>query len=472
MVLQNNGSAPLEQKTKEAFESLSGESVLSTVRRMELEKELLEQFHLQEQIFSLVPVPLVMKDANSVYLHVNQAFVDFFALRREQVLGKGPFDIFSPELARRILEEDREIIRSGVPATDLERRIKDGHGKMVWLKSYKGPVFNSSGEIIGIVGGNMDITAVKTAEEALRKSEERWMFAIEGAGDGICEWNLENDETFFSKQLKSMLGYEDDEIAPIFEELERRIHPDDYPETRRLLEQHLRGETQSFFHEFRLATKDGGWIWILDRAKVIERSDDGMPLRMIGILTDITRRKSAEEMILHQATHDMLTGLPNRMLFNDRLFMAMADGKRIGKKTALIFLDLDNFKTVNDTLGHQMGDLLLMAVAERLSKEIREIDTLARFGGDEFAFVIPFLETKRAPPPLQIEFNRVFAGSFGSTASPFLSRGAWVSPSTPTTATIWRRLCNRPIWRCTGRKEKEGTLGASGTKRFVQSVHM
>ena len=101
---------------------------------MELVKELLEQFHLQEQIFSLVPVPLVMKDANSVYLHVNQAFADFLGLPREQVLGKGPFDLFSHEFAQRIFEEDQEIIRNGVPATDLERRIKDGHGKMVWLK--------------------------------------------------------------------------------------------------------------------------------------------------------------------------------------------------------------------------------------------------------------------------------------------------------------------------------------------------
>jgi len=400
MVLQKKGPAPLRQKTKKEFESLSGEPLISTSRRMELEKELLEQFHLQEQIFSLVPVPLVMKDANSVYLHVNQAFADFLGLPREQVLGKGPFDLFSPEFAQRIFEEDQEIIRNGVPATDLERRIKDGHGKMVWLKSYKGPVFNSSGGVIGIVGGNMDITAVKNAEEALRKSEERWKFAVEGAGDGVSEWNLETGDVFYSKQWKAMLGYKDDEIAPTFEEQKKRIHPDDLSEVMRALEQHLRGETPSFSHEFRMATKNGGWIWVLDRAKVIEWSDDGAPLRMIGIYTDITRRKSAEEMILHQATHDMLTGLPNRMLFNDRLFMAMADGKRLGRKTALIFLDLDNFKTVNDTLGHQMGDLLLMAVAERLSKEIREIDTLARFGGDEFAFVIPFLENKEGAAAL------------------------------------------------------------------------
>lgn len=361
---------------------------------LRLDDDLFDQIDLRGQYFSLFPIPLFIKDTQSVFIHVNQAFADFLALPVDEVIGRGPFDLYPAEFAHNILEQDRMVMESATAATDLECMFKNGRGELVWLKSYKGPVFNAKNEVIGLVGGDMDITASKEMEEALKKSEERWKFALDGAGDGVCEWNIASDEVFFSKQWKNMLGYDNDESFTSFQELEKRVHPDDYREMKSKLEEHLLGKTSSFSHEYRLVTKRGGWVWVLNRAKVFEWGEDGSPLRLIGVFTDITRRKNAEEMILHQATHDMLTGVANRMLFNEKLFTAMADGERLGLKTAVIFMDLDNFKEINDTLGHLMGDLVLMAVAERLDGEIREIDTLARLGGDEFAFILPHLKDR------------------------------------------------------------------------------
>ncbi|MDI9388503.1 MAG: diguanylate cyclase [Synergistota bacterium] len=359
--------------------------------REEADQGLLEHLAFQERCFSVFPIPMFIKDRRSVYVFVNEAFADFLALPPDQVLGRGPFDLFSPEFASKIIEQDQAVMTSGRSSVDFEAPFRTGRGELVWLKSYKSPVFNDRDEVIGLMGGDMDITASKRAEEERKRNEERWKFAVDGAGDGVCDWNIETGEVFYSSQWKALLGYRDDEIEPSFAELESRIHPEDLQEMNRRLEEHLHGLSPSFSHEFRLRTKSGAWIWVLNRAKIFEWKDDGSPFKMIGVFTDITRRKSAEEMILHQATHDMLTGLPNRLLFNERLYAAICDAIRLGGMSALFFMDLDNFKAINDTMGHSMGDLVLMAVAERLSGETRAADTLARLGGDEFAIVMPLI---------------------------------------------------------------------------------
>ncbi len=362
--------------------------------RKELEEQLKDQLELQEQIFATIPVPLVLKDRQSRFLQVNEAFADFVNMTRKDILGKGPYEVFSPDLAELVFQEDREILRTGETKMDLERRVRDGHGRLIWLKSYKGPIRNSRGKNVGIVGGNMDITAVKDAEEALRESEARWKFALEGSGAGVWDLNIRTGEIFFSKQWKAILGYEDQEVRNSLDEWKRLIHPDDSEATFRQIELHNEGKTDVCTAEFRMKRKDGNWCWILGRGKVVELDGDGKPLRMIGTHTDITERKNAEKIIFHQATHDLLTDLANRSLFNDRLVLAMAEAKRCRKKIGVTFLDLDNFKKVNDALGHSAGDLLLVSAAERMRRVLRDTDTLARIGGDEFAFLFPMVEDR------------------------------------------------------------------------------
>ena len=227
-----------------------------------------------------------------------------------------------------------------------------------------------------------------TAEEALLESEERYALAVRGANDGLWDWNFENDRVFYSPRWKSMLGFSVDDVGDSPREWLDRIHPDDRPPFRRHLDAHLTGSTEQLEFEQRMRNFDGEYIWVLARGVAV-RDENGKPYRMAGSQTDITARKRAEHQLQHDALHDSLTGLANRVLFVDRLACALADLQRqASPHFAVLFFDLDRFKNVNDSLGHSMGDKLLVGIARRLEHFLRPGDTVARLGGDEFAVLI------------------------------------------------------------------------------------
>ena len=159
------------------------------------------------------------------------------------------------------------------------------------------PAHQGSVRLPAVPGIARDITERKKAEEALRQSEERWQFALEGAGDGVWDLNLKTGVTFRSRRWKEMLGYGEHDIADTMEEWYRLVHPEDREEIDRNLEKHLRGETPVFNSEHRMRCSDGSYRWVLDRGKVIEWDRDGSPLRIIGTQTDISERKHAVEVL-------------------------------------------------------------------------------------------------------------------------------------------------------------------------------
>ncbi len=230
--------------------------------------------------------------------------------------------------------------------------------------------------------------ARQTADDALRDSEERFSLAVEGANDGLFDWDLRSDSIYFSPRWKKMLGHSENEVGPTPREWFDRVHPDDEPSFRRKLSAHLHGESEHFRLEHRMKSADGSWLWVLTRGLAV-RGADGSPARMAGSQSDITARKKAEEKLQHDALHDDLTGLANRVLFMDRLACALADFERVPKdQFAVLFFDLDRFKNVNDSLGHPLGDKLLKGIAQRLEHYLRPGDTLSRIGGDEFAILL------------------------------------------------------------------------------------
>jgi len=231
------------------------------------------------------------------------------------------------------------------------------------------------------------------ADDALRDSEERFALAARGVNDGLWDWNLVNDRVFFSPRWKSMLGFAEAEVGDSPREWLDRIHPDDRPPFRRHLDAHLAGDAEQLEFEHRMRDAAGEYIWVLARGVVV-RGDDGKPYRMAGSQTDITARKRAEHQLQHDALHDGLTGLANRVLFMDRLACALADlQRRATPHFAVLFFDLDRFKNVNDSLGHTLGDKLLVGIARRLEHFLRPGDTVARLGGDEFAILLHRVET-------------------------------------------------------------------------------
>ena len=227
----------------------------------------------------------------------------------------------------------------------------------------------------------------KHAEEALRESEERYALAVLGANDGLWDWNFIKNEIYFSPRWKSMLGWEENEIENKPDEWFRRIHPDDADRVRADIAAHLKEQTQHYEGEYRIQHRDGHYLWMLGRGIAV-RGDNGKACRMAGSQTDITQGKVV----------DVLTGLPNRVLFMDRLGRSFRRAQRSDNKSfALIFLDLDSFKLINDSLGHLIGDQMLVTIAGRLETTLRSCDTIsrlgqnhtvARLGGDEFTILL------------------------------------------------------------------------------------
>lgn len=249
--------------------------------------------------------------------------------------------------------------------------------------------------VAGIVITFHDVTVAQRreierqqSETALRESEERYALAVRAANDGLWDWNLKTNAVYFSSRWKSMLGYEDSEIGNCLDDWFDRVHPDDLDRVKLELLLHLQGVTLHFENEHRMRHRDTTYRWMLSRG-VAARDANGSVYRLAGSQTDITERKTIEAQLMHDACHDALTGLPNRALFQDRLSHAVEFAKRHSNSLfAVIFLDFDRFKVINDSLGHLVGDQLLIAIARRLENCIRHQDTIARLGGDEFAILL------------------------------------------------------------------------------------
>jgi diguanylate cyclase (GGDEF)-like protein/PAS domain S-box-containing protein len=224
--------------------------------------------------------------------------------------------------------------------------------------------------------------------EALRESEERYAHSARGANDGLWVWDLGAGSVYYSDRWKEMLGFSENEISDSPEEWFSRVHPDDVAMLRADIDAHRHGATPSIDHEHRMRCKNGEYRWMLARGVAL-RDAAGNATRIAGSQTDITERKLAIDRLTHDAFHDSLTGLPNRALFMDRLANMMKRARRRGShQFAVLFLDLDRFKVVNDSLGHALGDMLLISVAERLRAALRAPDTVARLGGDEFTILL------------------------------------------------------------------------------------
>jgi len=228
--------------------------------------------------------------------------------------------------------------------------------------------------------------ARREAEErakALGASEERYALSVAGANDGLYDWNMKTGDAYYSARFKSTLGFDESELPNTMSELVRRVHPDDTARVRQRLIDHLKGLTPHFEDEYRILHKDGTYRWVLTRGVTV-RDPNGRAVRMAGSMTDMTGR----------GVFDPLTGLPNRMLLLDRLRRVFARSSRHGSSFALLFLDLDRFKIINDSLGHHSGDDLLIQVARRLQNAVRASDTVARLGGDEFVIILEDLNDR------------------------------------------------------------------------------
>ena len=332
------------------------------------------------------PTVAWMKDEQGRYAYVNTPFELTFNLRLADLAGRSDPGPWTPETARQMEENDRAVLETGKPRQIYETLpVATGPLQHWWILQF--PVDAGSGQ--RFVGGMaVDISERRVAEEALRASEERYALAAQSVNDGLWDWNLKTNEVYYSQRWKEMLGCDNGEIGTTPFEWFRRVHPDDLANVQTALQEHLEGLTATFEIEHRMRHKDRGYRWVLSRGLAV-RNGDNRAYRMVGAQTDTTQRKLAEEQLIHEALHDALTGLPNRSLFIDRLGHRLKHKRREKDKLfAVLFLDLDRFKLINDSMGHGPGDELLVETARRLEKSVRPGDTVARLGGDEFAILL------------------------------------------------------------------------------------
>ncbi len=225
--------------------------------------------------------------------------------------------------------------------------------------------------------------------EALATAEARWKLALSASGDGVWDCDLTSGMATLSPRAQDILDSDEPTIRLDATGLQELVHPEDMARVRYALAEHFAGRASDYAAEHRIRRRNGEWTWVLARGTVAERDGEGRPLRMVGTFADIGLRKNKEAYMRHQATHDALTGLPNRMLLADRLRQAMRIAQREKTRLAVLFFDLDKFKPVNDSYGHAVGDALLVAVGQRVASCLRDSDTLARVGGDEFVVLLP-----------------------------------------------------------------------------------
>lgn len=234
-----------------------------------------------------------------------------------------------------------------------------------------------------------DITRRVALEDSTPSREKQLWFALNEAVDGLWDWEVPTGVLFFSPQLKRMLGYGPDEMAPVLETWSDNLHPDDAAGVMAVLQAHLKGKRSRFEAEYRIRNRNGHYIWVQDRGRVCEYGPDGEPTRVVGMVQDISTRKHMEQQLQMLASSDMLTGLANRYQGTTFLKSQTELCQRLGLPLGLAFIDIDNFKTINDLHGHLTGDRVLQDVGRAVKGAVRGADLVCRWGGEEFIVIAP-----------------------------------------------------------------------------------
>lgn len=328
---------------------------------------------------------IITIDTDSNILYANPATQRIFGWEPDELIGK-PLSTLMPQRLRQAhisafsryqTSAAKTMSWSAVSVPGLHRL-----GQEIELEISFGEW--REGDRAQFTGVIRDVTERKRIYEALRASEERYALAARGSNDGLWDWDLAAGPIFYSDRFGEILGLAAEEIGTHIDGWLDRVHAEDIDMFRARIDSARQGTCDKVECEHRLRHRNGEYRWVLCRGTLV-RSSAGNASRMAGSLTDLTQRKLAEDRLAYSAFHDALTDLPNRTLFLSRLTKRISHNKG---GFAVLFLDLDRFKVVNDSLGHNAGDELLVHVARRLERCLRSGDTVARLGGDEFAILL------------------------------------------------------------------------------------
>ena len=354
--------------------------------RKNTEMALLQTTTHLRAILNTIPDMVWMKDIEGVYLMCNHAFELFFGAPEKEIVGKRDYDFVDKTLADFFRQKDLEAISKGDVCTNEEEVMYKKTGERGILETRKAPVFCNNGRFLGVLGIAKDITRKKTLERELQQKEMRLKEAHRIAKLGSWELLFPELQFHLSEELYGILHLDKTENILSFDHFLNIIHPEDRERFDALVHDAIK-ERKAYDTVHRILVRDGGSKYIYEHAEAVYDAE-GKPVKMIGIMQDITELKQAEHTIEFLSHHDTLTGLPNRSLAINRLEQAIGYAKKHNTKVALLHMDIDGFKTINDSFGYHTGDGVIQAFARRLKENLKETDTVSRQGGDEFLMII------------------------------------------------------------------------------------
>ena len=316
------------------------------------------------------------------FTFLNREAERLFKRTRAQLLGKVLWDEFS-------------ALKGQIGYCEFHRAVRENC--TVVFEEYYAP-YQTLSEVRaypsneGLTVYFRDVTEARKTEESLRISEQRFRTIARATTDVVWDWNLEDDSLWASDSIEPVFGYTIADFSGPVRAWSDHIHPDERERVVSHIKSVIEGSEDGWIDEYRFLRKDGSVALVLDRGYII-RDAGGRATRMIGAMVDLTERRQAERRIEYLAYYDVLTQLPNRQMLMDRLQRALDNCAQHRCTNAVFFVDLDNFKSLNDTLGHAVGDLLLKQVAQRLGGCVSHRDTVARFGGDEYVVLLEGMST-------------------------------------------------------------------------------
>jgi PAS domain S-box-containing protein len=366
-------------------------AILDITERKHSEKVLQKIKAKLSAVISAIPDLIWVKDADGVYMLCNPAFENFFGASCGEIIGKTDYDFITKEQADFFRKKDREAMESGEMCINEEEIVFANNRQRTLLETRKIPVYNGD-EFMGILGIGRDITQRKQMEIELQNHAEFHNTLLNAMFDvGIQLMIIENGKIIYigNRELARDFGYTDAELdaqPPLLD----IIHPDDKARVADTYMRRLSGEEMPNVYDIGLITRDGKRREFETSVAIVPNTD---PVRIVTVGRDITERKVTENKIDYLAHHDVLTGLPNRILLKNKAEKMIKSAKLNDSKVALLFIDLDEFKTINDTLSHLVGDKMLKVVSSRLKTIIKQDDIISRLGGDEFVILLQNINT-------------------------------------------------------------------------------
>jgi diguanylate cyclase (GGDEF)-like protein/PAS domain S-box-containing protein len=343
------------------------------------------------------------------YTFANEAWCRSLGYSLEELLGTNYKATAISDQVEIVYKAFNQIYLTGQPNKMLKLKYarKDGGTGLAELAAF--PLRNEKGEIIGFRGVSHDVTERLRMEEALRQSEERYRTILAEIEEGYYEVDLKGNIKFVNRAACRQFGYSEEEL--IGSNYRTYVLKEDIKGVYKAWNKVYKTGEPLQSYPFATVRKDGTQMFVENSVSPL-RDKEGKIIGFRAVSRDVTQRKQFEQKLADLATHDSLTGLPNRNLLDDRLTMGLALSRRSGNKLAVLMLDLDRFKIINDTMGHGVGDQLLKSVAERLTGVIRKSDTAARIGGDEFVLVLPNIHSPSDAAKLAQRILDVFREPF------------------------------------------------------------